>query len=304
MRLFDAHNHLQDDRFAGSQDELIAAARSVGVVRMVVNGSAESDWESVAELARRHPGFVIPAFGYHPWYVQERQPGWQDRLRRHLDGVPGAVVGEIGLDRWILECPPAARAGVSPELARHQAAPLAEQQEVFLEQLRMAAERNVPASLHCLQAWGAMADCLKEGPRPACGFLLHSYGGPLEMVNGLCRLGAYFGFPGYFLHERKARHRETFRAIPEDRLLVETDAPDQRLPDPEELDRVLGSRGKVPEARWALAGPDGRPLNHPANLRWIYRGLAAVREVEGDALAVAVEQNFRRLFGSSGETGG
>ena len=51
MRLFDAHNHLQDERFATRQDELVAACRGVGIVRMVVNGSGESDWDAVAALA-------------------------------------------------------------------------------------------------------------------------------------------------------------------------------------------------------------------------------------------------------------
>ena len=296
MRLFDAHNHLQDERWGGRQEDLIVACRDMGVVRMVVNGSAESDWDAVADLARRHPDFILPSFGIHPWYVHERTATWKDRLNRYLDEVPGAVVGEIGLDRWILECPPAARAGISPELARHQAASLPEQEEVFGEQLRIAADRNLPASLHCLQAWGAMAERLRSGPRPACGFLLHSYGGPAEMVASLARLGAYFSFPGYFLHERKTRQRDTFRSIPEDRLLVETDAPDQRLPGNAELGRVVGATVE-PGPELDLVGADGRPLNHPANLRRVYLGLAVVRGVQPTQLAGSVETNFVRLFG-------
>jgi len=296
MRLYDAHNHLQDERFGGQQDDLLAQCREVGVARMVVNGSGESDWQAVAELARRHPDRVIPAFGIHPWYVHERTPAWKERLNRYLDDVPGAVVGEIGLDRWILECSPAARAGVSQVLAEFRAAPFAEQEEVFGEQLQIAAERNLPASLHCLQAWGALADRLRSGRRPACGFLLHSFGGPAEMVGSLAKLGAYFGFPGYFLHERKARHRETFRRIPEDRLLVETDAPDQLLPGTEELGRVLGV-AEEPAEEWDLHGVDGRPLNHPANLRTVYRGLAVIRSAPIEKLVEQVEINFAGLFG-------
>ncbi len=299
MRLFDAHNHLQDERFAGRQDDLVALCRSIGVARMVVNGSAESDWGAVAELGRRHPDLVIPAFGLHPWYVHERTAGWRDQLERHLDTMPEAVIGEIGMDRWILDCPPAARAGISPELATHQVAPLAEQELVFGEQMRIAAERNRPASLHCLQAWGRLEEQLRTGPKPACGFLLHSYGGPAEMVKSLAGLGAYFGFPGYFLHERKARQREAFRMVPEDRLLVETDAPDQRLPATDELGRVLDGKVGGEEEGVALVGPDGRPLNHPANLRLVYRGLAWVRGTEVEGLAGRVEVNFGRLFGLS-----
>ena len=296
MRLCDAHNHLQDERFAGRQDEIVAACRAAGVVAMVVNGSCEDDWPAVAELAARFPGFVLPAFGLHPWYVHQRTPEWRVKLESFLDRVPGATIGEIGLDRWILECPPPARAGVAPELATLRAAPLEEQEAVFREQWDLATARNLAASVHCLQAWGRLHEALRAGPRPAAGFLLHSYGGPAELVRPLARLGARFGFPGYYLHARKARQREAFREVPPDRLLLETDAPDQRLPGAEELAAVTG----VSDAgTWRIepcVAPDGRALNHPANLALVCRGLAGWLGEPADGLAARVEANFAALY--------
>jgi TatD DNase family protein len=263
MRLFDAHNHLQDDRFQGNQDALMAECVREGVVRMVVNGACEGDWPQVLECARKFPQ-VIPAFGYHPWYVHERTPDWQRTLVQFLEQTPGATVGEIGLDRW------------------KQGLEYAPQEEVFVWQLRLAAERNLPVSIHCLQAWGRLFDLLRATPRPSRGFLLHSFGGPQEMVQPLAKLGAYFSLPGYFAHDRKSRHRETFRHVPDDRLLIETDAPDQSLPE---------NRVRHP----LTAG--GRPWNHPANLRAVYEFAAEVRKIPVDELALRVEQNFLRLFG-------
>ena len=75
MRLFDAHNHLQDARFGGQQDELIADCAAVGLTKMVVNGTRESDWPDVAALAKRHD-CVLPSFGLHPWFVHERTADW------------------------------------------------------------------------------------------------------------------------------------------------------------------------------------------------------------------------------------
>jgi TatD DNase family protein len=294
-RLVDAHNHLQDERFGGRQDELIAAAREAGVVRMVVNGSCEEDWPAVADLARRAPDLVIPAFGLHPWHLCGRTPQWRDRLREFLETTPGATVGEIGLDRWILESPPAARAAIDPDLATRQAAPLAEQMEVFCEQLRIAAEHNVPASIHCLQAWGPLVECLRNTPRPSVGFLLHSYGGSADLVRPLARLGARFSFPGYFLHARKRRQRETFRSVPADRLLTETDAPDQRLPGREPWADEI--RPDALPAVEEITDAKGRPLNHPRNLAVVVAGLAAVLGESVPDLAERVEGNFARLFG-------
>ena len=263
-RLYDAHNHLQDQRFGNRSSELLTACRAAGVARMVVNGACEADWPQVLTLAKTFPE-VLPSFGYHPWYLHERTPDWLANLKHFLDTVPSAV-GEIGLDRW------------KPDL------PYAGQEEMFLAQLQLAAERNLPASIHCLQAWGRMLELLQSHPRPARGFLLHSYGAPKEMVKSLAGLGAYFSFPGYYAHERKERQREAFRQIPSDRLLIETDAPDQRLPD--ELNRF-------PLTDLAT----GKPINHPANLAAIYDYVAHLRGVSVTELAVQVEANFLRLFG-------
>jgi len=268
VRLYDAHNHLHDARLGARPGELLDQAAREGVVKMVVNGSCEEDWPEVLALARRHPQ-VIPSFGYHPWYVKERTPDWQKNLRHYLDAVPSAI-GEIGLDRWIKD---------------HN---LADQSEVFSWQMREAAERDLPVSVHCLQAWGRLFELLEAGPRPRRGFLLHSYGGPQEMIAPLAKLGAYFSLPGYFAHERKSRQRETFRHVPPDRLLIETDAPDQPLPD---------ERNRHP-----LTDPaTGRPVNHPANLRGVYEFAAELLAEPVESLAGRVEENFFRLFGKLAE---
>ncbi|TAK99441.1 MAG: TatD family deoxyribonuclease [Verrucomicrobia bacterium] len=286
LRFYDAHNHLQDERFGGRQAELLAACEREGVARMVVNGSCEEDWTQVLALAERFgrdafhrvplspgevgdavervPTIVIPSFGYHPWYIGERTSLWRENLIRFLDEVPSAV-GEIGLDRW------------KPGL------PYDGQEEVFVTQLSIAAERNLPVSIHCLQAWGRMLELLKASPRPARGFLLHSYGGPREMVKAFADLGAYFSLPGYYAHERKERQRETFLHVPADRLLIETDAPDQSLP---------SARERFPLTDAA----NGKPLNHPANLRAVYEFAAELFSEPMKTLADRAEQNFLRLF--------
>ena len=128
-----------------------------------------------------------------------------------------------------------------------------------------------------------MLELLQTNPRPARGFVLHSFGGPVEMVPAFARLGAYFSFPGYFLHERKLRQRETFKHVPADRLLIETDAPDQHLPE----DKILHP----------LPGADGKALNHPANLPAVYTGLAEFLGDKVESLAARVEENFQRVFG-------
>jgi len=263
LRLFDAHNHLQDERL-GDIEPIMSTAKDAGIAKMVVNGSCEEDWPQVLALTKKFPE-VLPSFGYHPWYVHERTPEWQKNLLHFLDAVPSAI-GEIGLDRWIKDYD------------------LPQQEEVFIWQLRLAAERNLPVSIHCLQAWGRLVEILRAEPRPKCGFLLHSYGGSEELVKPLAELGAYFSLPGYFAHERKQKQRETFRHVPKDRLLIETDAPDQPLPDKRNQFSLSDAKSR-------------KPINHPANLKGVYEFASELLETPLHILAKQVEENFQRLFG-------
>lgn len=263
LRLFDAHNHLQDERLRPFIVEILRDLPSSGFVCAVVNGSAEDDWEAVAELARMH-SWIRPSFGLHPWYVKQRSPQWKDALSARLAEFPDAGVGEIGLDRWIDD----------PQIES--------QIDAFRWQLEKAAELGRPASIHCLRAWGLLEETLKTSRRPERGFLLHSYGGPGEMIPSLAKLGAYFSLSPYFLHERKSVQREVFKLVPLDRLLAESDAPDMRPPD---------SANAHP-----LCDTAGRSLNHPANIELSYRLLAELRGMSLNALASQLEQNFHQLF--------
>jgi TatD DNase family protein len=190
---------------------------------------------------------------------------WRDLLLDQVRANPGCGIGEIGLDRWI------------------QGHDLAAQMDCFRWQLALAARENLPASIHCLRAWGAMWEAISANAVPERGFLLHAFGGPREMVKGFVARGAYFSFSPSFLQPRKFAQREVFAMVPRDRLLVETDAPD--LAPPPELNPRL------------LQDENGNVLNHPANLDLAYTGLAELRGWSPEETEAQVEMNFERLFG-------
>lgn len=277
--LSDAHNHLQDAWLAPHHGQIFADLPRAGIGRLVVNGTCQTDWPDVAALARQHT-VVLPSFGLHPWDAGNATSTWQDDLRRALDETPGAAIGEIGIDRWILD---RARPD-DPRLAGLRRAPLTEQIEIFVWQLELAAQRNLPASIHCLDAWGELHRILHQTPRPARGFLLHAYGGSAELARDFAALGAYFSFNTAFVDARQAARRAVFAHLPADRVLAETDAP--AMPPP---------AGHRPYPLPGLA--DGTVINHPANVTVAYAGLAAARGITADALATQVEANFHRLFG-------
>ena len=328
--LYDAHNHLQDAQLAPHRSQILADLAALPLRAAVVNGTCEADWPEVTALcapndqrstlhsSSRHGAAgaavdqlkFLPSYGLHPWHVGNAGPHWRDTLRRTLDATPHAAIGEIGLDRWILHRarPDDAR------LAGLRRAPFVEQQEAFTWQLALAAERNLPVTIHGLDAWSPLLEVLRATPRPARGFLLHAYSGSAELAREFAALGAYFSFNGSFLSStqchvirdnsppltqgptnpchvirditRGAQQREVFRRLPLDRLLAETDAP--AMPPP-------------PEHRaYSLPGLAGDPiLNHPANIGAIYAGLATLRGLDLAVLPRQVEENFHRLFSKS-----
>lgn len=280
---FDAHNHLQDAWLAPHRARIFVDLAQVPLGRSVVNGTCQQDWPVVTTLAHEH-SFILPSLGLHPWYVGNSTSAWRDELVRSLDrhqrGGGAVAIGEVGLDRWILD---RARPDDS-RLAGLRRASLDEQIEAFTWQLEFAADRNLPVTIHCLDAWGALLDVLRRSRRPARGFLLHAYGGSAELARDFGALGAFFSFNGYFLGEKQAAKRAVFAGLPADRLLVETDAP--AMPPPERF------------RAYSLPGlADGNPINHPANIQKIYEGLATVRKVSLPTLTTEVAENFRRLFG-------
>ncbi len=272
----DAHNHLQDEWLAPYTQAVETSLSALGDYRCVVNGTHPGDWHAVAELARRR-SYVLPSFGVHPWWTGGLPEKWAESLERFLLEFPNAGLGEIGLDRWILE---SAREEDLP-VARSSAAPLSEQVEIFRLQWRLAVQLQRPVTIHCLQAWGALDALLRELPPHPRGFLLHAYGGPVEMVAGWVEKGAYFSYNQTFAHPRKTRQQAAFRAVPEERLLVETDAPAMA---PSIIHHPLP------------LSPEGKPIHHPAEISSAYAALADLRAISPARLDILVENNFRRLF--------
>jgi TatD DNase family protein len=260
MEIYDAHNHAH---FLARENLLRPEQlRASGLTRGVVNGTRESDWEEVLNLCQRD-SLWVPAIGLHPWYVGERSDSWEGKLRE-LASQTQCGIGEIGLDRWI------------------QDFDWEGQQSVFVGQLKIAVELDRPVSIHCLKAWGRLLEILQAEKRTR--FLLHSYGGPAEMIESFVELGAYFSFSGYFAHPRKSAARELFRVIPLERLLIETDAPDM-LPPPE-----LNP--------FPLFTADGKAQNNPANIMAVYRYCAELRGIPLVEFTERIAENFRRLFGA------
>jgi len=263
--LIDCHIHLQDAAFDADREAVIRRARDAGVQRFLCNGTHPRDWPLVKDLARAYE-CVFPCFGLHPWYVTTyRQGPWLETLGDLLERVPSAV-GEIGLDRWIKNYD------------------IDAQCQAFRRQLALARDLQRPAMIHCLRAWGLLMDELRGFGHFPAGLVIHGFGGSADLVKPLIDLGGWFSFAGNILDERKTRAQRALCAVPWDRLLVETDAPDMAPPP---AYRIGPSRD--PDTNKSYR-------NEPANLPGIIEGIARLRKVAPEALQQAVWENSRQLL--------
>ncbi|HEX9049207.1 MAG TPA: TatD family hydrolase [Anaeromyxobacter sp.] len=211
--MIDTHCHLDKPEFDADRDEVLARARAAGVTEIVVPAIGPDGWGSLAAYAARTPG-VRFGLGIHPQLLPALDPAGDDRRLAELETAlarGGAVgVGECGLD------------GPSVE----DGASLDRQVEVLRGHLRLARRFALPVMLHCLRAHDALLALLDAEPLPAGG-VLHSFSGSADQVRRYLRHGLHFSFAGPVTYERARRPLDAARAVPRDRLVLETDAPDQ-----------------------------------------------------------------------------
>jgi TatD DNase family protein len=255
--VFDSHCHLQE---LEDVDAALARARAAGVTGMLLPGVAPEGWERDDALAAAHDSLLV-AYGLHPQLVAALDDAACDRILDALDERlarrdPRVVaVGEIGLD------------GVGE---RRQS--LERQERVFRAQLALARRHQLPVALHILKQHPRALEILAVEPLPQGG-VLHSCSAPRELVPGYLALGFYLSFSGSVTwHDGDNKAARAAAAVPRERLLVESDAPDQ-TPEPHRPGR-----------------------NEPAFLVAIVRSIAHLWGVDFAEAARITDENARRLF--------
>lgn len=205
MKLFDAHCHLQALEIFPDIGKVMERATKFGVERIACCGTCSEDWRKVFQLAERFQQ-IIPMIGIHPWFVSK---GWKDDflvLEKLLHENPKAGIGETGLD------------------FQKRFTNRAEQEASFAAHLNLARKLNRPVAIHCVQTWGRLIEILRE--HPAQRILLHAFSGAAELIPELIELNCWFSFCGLVTDPQAKRVRVSLVAVPDDRLLIETDSPD------------------------------------------------------------------------------
>lgn len=238
--LFDSHCHLTAPAFDPDRDAVLDRAASAGVHRLVTIASTPEDTNQGVELARRRPGIWTTA-GFHPHEAASARGRWWEEVRELLELDEVVAVGECGLD------------------FHYDHSPRSTQREVFLRQVELADETGLPLVVHSRSADEDMAAILQEVPEGVRG-VLHCFTGGDALLDVALGKGFHVSFTGIVSFGRfDAAHQ--VKRVPEDRFMVETDAP-YLAPVPHRGQR--NEPAHVVEVARAVANHRERPLEEVA----------------------------------------
>jgi len=250
----DSHVHLADPAFDDDRAEIVDRARAAGAIALVCVGESLDAARRAGDLAMRYPGFCHFTVGVHPHdaadFVADRDlAGIRAELAR------GAVaVGECGLDY------------------HYDHSPRDRQREAFATQLAVAREYGRPVVVHTREAEADTRAMIVDAGHEGVRGVLHCFTGSHQLARAALDVGWYVSFSGIVTF-RKWNDDELVRLVPEDRLLVESDAP------------------------YLAPVPHRGRRNEPSFVPRTIERVAGIRNMSADALAELTTSNARRLFG-------
>ena len=202
MQFIDTHVHLQDYKTNNTQ-QIVLKLRSLGFVKVVCVSAKAQDFALVASLSESEKDLIIPAFGVHPWYLENLSGDWLDVLRQYLQKYKNAHIGESGVDRL-------------------HGGDMDKQIQILREQMKLADEFDRPINLHILRAEDAFLSLKKDWPER---MVLHSFFGSKQFLEEMLKTKAFFALNPKMLN--RSNTDELIKQIPIERLLTESDAPYQ-----------------------------------------------------------------------------
>jgi TatD DNase family protein len=250
---FDSHCHLTDERFREEgADAAVARARAAGVVGMVTIGVGPSDAEAALAIAERNDG-VWASAGIHPHDAAGANEAGLEAIRALAARERCLAIGEIGLDY------------------HYDNSPRDVQRRIFKLQLELALELGLPVAIHSREAEEDTAALIRDAAAAGVTGVLHCFSSGPALLDAGLEADWYVSFAGVVTF-RNYDAQALVRAVPAERLLVETDSP-YLAPVPH--------RGK---------------RNEPAFVPLVAARVAAIRGEEPEAVARQTTENARRFY--------
>lgn len=259
--MIDSHCHLADEVFAADLEAVVARGKAAGIVRTLCILAAEAPKEAEAAVAVRRawPGTRF-AVGIHPHQASAFAGRSEEAVvlvKQAVKAQRASAIGEVGLDYHYDFSPPDV------------------QQAVFSAQVSLARKLKLPLVIHTREATDDTLRTLRIAGGGEVRGVFHCFTGDAEMARQVLDLGFHIGVGGIITFPNSREIREAVREVPEDRLLLETDAP------------------------YLAPVPYRGQRNEPAFVARVLEELAGLRGTPPATLAAAVVRNFDALFGAN-----
>lgn len=205
IRLFDSHAHLNSERFKKDAKEVRQAGMDGGVVGLLNVGY---DLKTSRLAIRQAEEFenVWAAVGIHPHDAKDYTPEIEEELRKMAVHPKVVAIGEMGLDYHYMNSPKEV------------------QREVFIKQMELAREVDLPIIIHDREAHGECLELIQTHGQGLQG-VFHCFSGSKEFALEVIRLGFYVSFAGPVTYKNARNLKEAAQVVPLDRILIETDCP-------------------------------------------------------------------------------
>lgn len=201
--IFDSHAHYDNEEFIADQTELLTALPEKGV-RFAANIGVDLDRSKACIALADQFDYMYASVGIHPHDAKGVPADYLEQLAEMSKHKKVVAIGEIGLDFHYNHSEPE------------------KQREVFEAQLKLACELDMPVIIHDREAHAETLDMLKKyRPRG----IVHCFSGSAEMAKEVAKLGMYMGFTGVVTFKNARKTLEAAKAVPADKLLIETDCP-------------------------------------------------------------------------------
>lgn len=270
--LVDSHAHLDSARYDADREAMLLRARETGV-EMVLSigiGDGPATMQGALEISRKYAGDarmprIVASAGVHPQEAALADAAAYDTLSALAAEPEVVAIGEVGLDYYHADNP-------TPAV----------QQQVFIQQMEIAAQHKLPILIHCrssegsTNAWDDTLAMLEQHWKPTgLGGVLHCFSGEWEHARRAMDAGFLISFAGNVTFPKSQSLRNVAVQVPEGRLLVETDAP------------------------FLAPVPHRGQRNEPALVRHVAEKLAEVRATDFETIARTTTENFCNFFGTT-----
>lgn len=258
--LIDIGANLAHDSFDDDREDVLQRAADAGVAQMIVTGSSVQSNRDAVSLAAEHPGVLYATAGMHPHHASEYDSNCAGQIRQLAENGKVVAIGECGLDYF---------RNFSPRDAQLKA---------FRSQLDIAVDTGLPVFLHNRDAHDDFVEVLEPTLPKLSRAVAHCFTGEHESLREYLAMGLYIGVTGWICDERRGAHlKDIVSVVPDDRLMIETDAP-YLLP------RTIQPKPKTRR-------------NEPMHLVEVLRAVAEARGQSEEHVAAITTQNAQHFFG-------